>query len=29
VQVFIDEFGKLALNYPQFILEWKNKMGLA
>jgi len=28
MQVFLNEIGKLALNYPQFILDWKMKMGL-
>ncbi len=28
VQVFLDETGKLALSYPQFILDWKLKMGI-
>ena len=28
VQVFLDETGKLALNYPTFILDWKMKMGI-
>ena len=28
VQVFLDEVGKLALIYPQFILDWKKEIGL-
>lgn len=28
VQVFVDDNGDLSLNTPDFVLEWKKKMGL-
>lgn len=28
IQVFVDENGDLALTNPEFVVEWKKKMGL-